>query len=60
MIGAAVNNIQTGAQKNTLVFNYKNNWFDWEEDEFESDGDFEKYTCAKYDTDVSKVLKRYI
>jgi hypothetical protein len=56
----AIDNIRTGAQKNFLTFNRIKGWFDVEEYEFESDGIYEEYTCAKCDADVSTVIKNYI
>jgi len=59
MIGEAINHIRTGVQKNALIVDAENNWFDWNEYEFDSDGICEEYTCAKCGADISKVIKNY-
>jgi hypothetical protein len=53
-------NIRTGVQKNTLSFNAKYEWFDFQEYEFESDGIFEEFNCSHCGTEVSKAIENYI
>jgi hypothetical protein len=56
----AIENIRTGVQKNYLSFNAKCEWFDFREYEFESDGIFEEFNCAKCGTEVSEAIKNFM
>jgi transcription initiation factor IIE alpha subunit len=56
----AIENIRTGVQKNTLSFNAKNGWFDFREYEFESDGIFEEFNCARCGAEVSKAIENFM
>jgi hypothetical protein len=56
----AIENIRTGVQKNNLSYNAERHWLDWSEYEFETDGIFEEFNCARCVKEISETIKNFI
>jgi hypothetical protein len=60
MQGSAIGTKQSGIKKSLMIYDRKNNNFDFDEYDFETDDVVNEFEYIKCGADVSEVIKRYI